>query len=94
MAGSCLDLTVMQACQPAEGCRRRLASSLPSLELKNQCACAGSPSLGSSARENYCTEEHKGGKPGRAFLKRCDGPLVGLFVREKIPGMWPGFYMV
>lgn len=92
MASSCLDLATTQACQPTAGCRRGLASLLPTLELKNQCACAGSSSLGSSGK--YCTGEHKGGKPGRDFLKRCDRLLVGLFVRRKIPGVWPGFYMV
>lgn len=91
MADSCLDLAIMQACQPTVDCRRGLASSLLSLELKNRCAGTGSSSLGSSARENYRIGEHKGGKPGKAFLKRCDGLLVGLFVREKIAGMWPGF---
>lgn len=45
-------------------------------------------------QRNYCLGEHKGGKAGRAFLKRCDGPLVGLFVGKKISGMWLGFCMV
>lgn len=84
----------MHACQAAVGYRRGMASSLPSLELKNLCASVGSSSSGSSARENYSIGEHKGGKSGGAFLKRCDGALLGLFVREKIPGEWPGFYMV
>lgn len=88
MAGSCLDLALMLVCQPTAGCRRGLASSLLSLELKNWCACMGSSSLGSSARENYSIGEHKGGKPSRAFLKRCDGLLVGLSGRRSLACGW------
>lgn len=49
--------------------------------------------MGFSVRENYWRGQHKGGKAGRAFLKRCAGLLVGLFVRKRIPGTWLGFYM-
>lgn len=76
MAGSCLIRAIMQARQPAAGCGRGLAFWLPVLEVKNRCACTGSSSVGSSARENYCLGERKGGEPGRASPKRCDGVLV------------------